>query len=380
MIDYGTTTSNLRLGLDRAAASHQLSPDSWTQIEQRVVSRRRPRMAIAAVAAAVAVATVIAVTLYLRPPLPAAAPRNSGSASSQQLVIAGRLHIARAVSRVAAGAGAVWVGGLNVTYRVNPATNKVVATIPTPGTDEFSQLAVGAGSVWVSGGNGPGYQLGVYRINPQTSKVTAFIDLQKTGLLGPIAIAYGSVWVTGGNLYRVNPRTNRIVGPHFEFGAEIASVVPAAGALWVTSTNGRGEVSRIDPRSGASGSLNLAAWSKITNIDASGAGSLWMTGKNVVDRVDPVSGRITAAMSLPGVDRVYFWRNSAWAVTSSSGGTASIVRVDPATNKVTGKGVTLGSGPEAVAAGPTGIWAVNIGDQQLLHLVLRTIRKVDPRR
>lgn len=373
MIDRGTTARNLRLGLDRAAASHQLSPDSWTQIEQRLASRRRPRMAIAAVAAAVAVAAVIAVTLYLRPPLPAPAPRKSSSAPSQQLVVASRLHFARFVLPVAAGAGAVWVGGLNVTYRVNPATNKVVATIPTPGTDEFSQLAIGAGSVWVSGGNMPGYQLGVYRINPHDGKVMAFITLPRYGLPGPIAIAYGSVWVAGGNLYRINARTNRVVGPHFEFGTDIGPIVPAAGALWVTSTNGGGSVSRIDPRTGASASLNPAVWSKITDIDASGAGSLWMSGTNVVDRVDPATGRITAAISLPGVDSVYFWRNSAWAVTSSSTGTASIVRVDPATNKATGTAVALGSGPESVAAGPTGIWAVNVSRQQLLHLVLRTI-------
>lgn len=377
MIDHGTTARNLRLGLYQAAASHQLSPDSWTQIEQRLANRRRSRRAIAAVAAAVAVATVIAVALYLRPPLPAPAPRNSGSAPSQQLVVASRLHFARFVFPVAAGAGAVWVGGLNVTYQVNPATSKVVATIPTPGTDEFSQLAIGAGSVWVSGGNRPGYQMGVYRINPNASKVMAVIKLPRYGLPGTVAVAYGSVWVGsdvgGGSLYRINPRTNRIAGRPVDLGADIGRVVPAAGALWVTSTNGGGSVSRIDPRTGASASLNPAAWSTITDVDASGAGSLWMSGTNVVDRVDPVSGRITSAISLPGVDRVYFWRNSAWAVTSSSAGTTSIVRVDPATNKVTGRPVRLGSGPEAVAAGPTGIWAVNISSQQLLHLVLRPI-------
>jgi streptogramin lyase len=370
MIDHGTTARNLRLGLDRAAASHQRSPDSWTQIEQRLVSRRRPRMAIAAAAAAVAVATVIAVTLYLRPPLPAPAPRNSGSAPSQQLVVVGRLHLLGA-GLGAASAGSVWVSGQNVTYRVNPATNKVVAVVPTPGTDEFSWLTIGAGSVWITGGNMPGYQLGVYRISPHDGKVMAFIKLPRGGLPGPIAVAYGRVWVVGGNFYCINPRTNRIVGPHFEFGGDISRIVPAAGALWVTSTNGGGSISRVDPRTGASASLNLAVWSKITDIDASGAGSLWMSGTNVVDRVDPVSGRITAAIPVPGVDLVYFWRNSAWAVTSSSAGMASIVRVDPATNKVIGKAVTLGSAPAAVAVGPTGLWAVN--GQQLLHLVLRTI-------
>ena len=368
MIDHGTTARNLRLGLDQAAASHQLSPDSWTQIEQRLVSRRRPQMAMAAVAAAVAVATVIAVTLYLRPPLPA--PRDSGSAPSQQLVVASRLHFARSVSPVAAAAGAVWVGSANVTYRVNPATSKVVATIPTPGTDEFSQLAIGEGSVWISGGNMPGYQMGLYRLNPHDGKVMAFIKLPRYGLPGPVAVAYGRVWV-GGNLYCINPRTNRVVGPHFEFGGDVGRIVPAAGALWVTSTNGGGSVSRIDPLTGASASLNPAVWTKITDIDASGAGSLWMSGDNVIDRVDPATGRITAAIPVPGVDRVYFWRNSAWAVTSSSAGTASIVRVDAATDKVTGRAVPLGPAPAAVAVGPTGLWAVN--GQQLLHLVLRAI-------
>lgn len=375
MIDHGTTARNLRLGLDQAAASRQLSPDSWTQIEQRLVSRRRPRMAIAAVAAAVAVATVIAVAIYLRPPLPAPAPRNSGSAPSQQLVVAGRLHFARPWGPVAAGAGAVWVGGLNVTYRVNPATSKVVATIPTPGTDEFSWLTIGAGSVWITGGDMPGYQLGVYRIAASDNKVAAFIKLPRVGLPGTVAVAYGRVWVGsyvgGGSLYRINPRTNRIAGRPVVLGADIGSIVPAAAALWITHTNAGGSVDRIDPLTGATASLNPAVWNKITNVDTAGAGSLWMSGNNVINRVDPATGHITAAIPVAGVDRVYFWHGSAWAVTSSSAGTASIVRVDPATNKVTGKAVPLGSAPAAVAVGPTGLWAVN--GQQLLHLVLRTI-------
>ncbi|MGO8959353.1 MAG: hypothetical protein ACLQFR_18590 [Streptosporangiaceae bacterium] len=113
---------------------------------------------------------------------------------------------------------------------------------------------------------------------------------------------------------------------------------------------------------------------KITNVDSAGAGSLWMTGNNVIDRVDPATGRVTGAIPVAGVDRVYFWHGSAWAVTSSAAARASIVQINPATNKVTGKAVGLGSASVVLARSPTGLWAVN-SSQQLLYLVLRALSR-----
>ena len=379
MIDSGNTARNLRLGLDLAAASHQLRADSWTQIERRLVSRPRRRVAIAAVAAAVAAVMVVAATVCLRQQLSGPAPRSAIRPPSQQLKVASRLHFSHFVGPVAAGPGSVWAGGLNVTYRVNPATSQVTMTVPTPGTDEFSWLAIGAGSVWVTGGNRPGYHLGVYRIDLRDNKVTDFVRLPQYGQPGTIAIADRRVWVGsdagGGSLYRIDPRRSRVTGPPIGLGYGVGAIVPAAGALWVSLTNAGGSILRIAPLTGEV-TLPQGAWAKITNVDAAGARSMWMSGNNVIDRVDPATGRITAAIRARGVDWVYFWHGSAWAVMSSAAGTVSIVRVDPATDKVVGKAVALGSGPVAVAAGPAGLWAVtgsNFNHQQLVHLVLRTI-------
>jgi hypothetical protein len=120
------------------------------------------------------------------------------------------------VQGVAAGEGAVWVvGGTCVAplpedpdvcrldpwvARIDPRTNRVVATIPLdrpPGirsADLFpltSWVAAGEGGVWVAVG-WDSWTGEVVRIDPQTNEVVARIDAH--GHPGEVAVGAGSVW------------------------------------------------------------------------------------------------------------------------------------------------------------------------------------------
>ena len=114
---------------------------------------------------------------------------------------------------------------------------------------------------------------------------------------------------------------------------------------------------------------------KISRIDAAGAGSLWTTGANVVQRLDPANGHVTAAIPVPHAWRVIFWHGLAWALTGGApSGLGTVVGIDPASNRVVLHGVPFRGAPMAIAAGPTGLWVVfanaNHTSQELVHLAL----------
>jgi DNA-binding beta-propeller fold protein YncE len=267
-----------------------------------------------------------------------------------------------------------------------------VATIPAPGTGgKFGGIATGAGAVWAtSAGRGPG----VYRIDPRTNRVTSFIRLPPTPI--GITVAHGRVWVGvakegPGIVVRIDPRTNRVSGPPIRVGAGPGEIVSSAGTLWVTNSSGIPnvpDVSRINPATGAVANPRGRSWggtdrlgnAKVSRIDAAGAGSLWTTDVNVVERVDPATSQVTAAIPVPHAWHVIFWHGLAWALTGvAPSNLGTVVGIDPASNRVVVHGVPYRGAPMAIAAGPTGLWVVffnaNATSEELVHLVLaRTAR------
>jgi hypothetical protein len=79
---------------------------------------------------------------------------------------------------------------------------------------------------------------------------------------------------------------------------------------------------------------------------------------------------VTAAIAVPNASHVIFWHGLAWALTSASSGSGTIVAIDPRSNRVIGHAVPFRSAPTAIAAGSTGLWVLAFARQQLVHLIL----------
>jgi hypothetical protein len=375
------TAVRLRLALDREVARHRLSPGAWPRLERRL--RRQPwrRAAIAAVCTAIAAAAAV-VTPYLWHSVSGAVASHPHPQPGPHLVIGARTHVSGL--SLTTGYGAVWIIGPGVIYRVDPATAKTVATIPAAETGgKPSDIATGAGAVWATS---PGRHPGVYRIDPRTNRVTSFIRLPPTPT--GIAVAHGLVWVTEakegpGIVVRIDPRTNRLSGPPIRVGAGPGEIVSGAGTLWVTNTSLGVNVSRINPATGAVANARGRQWggtdrlgnAKISGVDAFGAGSLWTTNVNVVQRVDPANGHVTAAITVPHAWHVIFWHGWAWALTGvAPSGLGTVVGIDPASNRVVVHGAPFRGAPMGITAGQAGLWVVFANPDhtslELVHLVL----------
>jgi DNA-binding beta-propeller fold protein YncE len=290
-------------------------------------------------------------------------------ASGATLVVASQTSLPKGNSlSVAVGYRAVWVTGIGVTYQVDEATGRIVRTIRTPGTFPDgcgSGIAAGAGAVWVTHGC-----RGVYRIDPHSGRVTASLRVPDAG--DAIAVARGMVWVTDyhGYLLRIQPRANTITGKPIHVGFGGWWLTPGAGAVWVTSTYGDGGITRLDPVTGAAEAFSNHA---VIDVSAAGAGSLWSSR---VQRVDPATGTVTASIPVAGAYQVLFWRGSAWVLALRR--SLTIIRIDPATNQVTGEPVPVGkpvpagqgTEPSVMAAGPTGLWVLDFYRDRLFHLVM----------
>ena len=120
-------------------------------------------------------------------------------------------------------------------------TNLVVETIPVGKAPRF--IAAGGGAVWtLNQGDGS-----VSRIDPKTNKVVATIEVGVPGGGGEIAVGEGSVWVTAFEfpLSRIDPSTNTVVQQFFGEGGDAVRV--GLGSVWLSNLEA-GNVWRLDPR------------------------------------------------------------------------------------------------------------------------------------
>ena len=142
-----------------------------------------------------------------------------------------------------AAPGALWVAvpNANRIVRVDPATDKVVATVGLPYCPE-AFLVADESSVWSAGG---GCANTVGRIDTRTSRLMRRLyEPHPVGL----GLAFGSVWVAvidSANVDQIDPRTGHLIARLHVGGAPVRLAV-GFGSVWVDDDNGR--VLRIQPR------------------------------------------------------------------------------------------------------------------------------------
>jgi sugar lactone lactonase YvrE len=126
---------------------------------------------------------------------------------------------------------------------------------------------------------------------------------------------------------------------------------------------------------------------------ASGAGSIWLaaTGQSQLLRIDPANGQLVAKIRLdasrngrvrPLGGGVAFAAGTVWATRDSSGPRGDVVAVNPATNRIVGAPVTVGTGPDVIVSGFGSLWVDNTSVVPPDTAPTRTypaVSRIDPR-
>jgi len=201
---------------------------------------------------------------------------------------------------VAVTEDAVWVGstGPFAVHRIDPATNKLMASVTLPG-EPCAGLTVGSGSLWIPLCTAPP---SLAKVNLGSHKLEATIAVGPAAAEGGITYGAGSVWLivnNSGGLARIDPANGTILDT---FHVPAGSYNPAFshGALWVTHADGA-ELTGIDAASGKT--ISTVATGPNPRFLAAGGGAIWTLnqGDGTLTRVDMHSRQAaTISLGTPG--------------------------------------------------------------------------------
>jgi streptogramin lyase len=229
-----------------------------------------------------------------------------------------------------AAEGAIWVGDLGnntAVLKLDPDTGHVEDRVRLIGVGSAHLfLAAGETSIWAAPEEEP-RDLGpdsLFRIDPATDRVVATIPIGFN--VQQVAFGSGATWVVqaDGTLSKIEPGSRR-VSRRFSVGNSASGVAVAGGAVWVSSTLSS-VVYRVDPETGHAQPIPLPG--SVTSIagDSSGVWVLDATAGTVI-RIDPVTGDLGDPIRV-GVDStdIAVGGGSAWVTDGTDG---AVFRMEP---------------------------------------------------
>lgn len=265
------------------------------------------------------------------------------------------------------GTAGVWVTNSDIAkpvlYRIDPATNQIVATI---GLNSLSKgMAVAGSSIWLSDYGGDK----VVRVDAVTNKIVATVKVGKAP--GAVTVGHGSIWVANsneGSVSRIDPATNKVISTIKVTNSLLTGICVFDNAVWVASTNMI--VSRLDPSNNTvTGTIGVRA--NPTGI-AGGFGSLWVgdpMGKKVL-RLDPAAAKVATTIQTGNTHNILV---ADGVVAASNSAEGNVVFIDPQDNKVVNQ-VEVGKNLGSLAFGYGSVWAVNTKNNMIYRI--DTISKV----
>jgi YVTN family beta-propeller protein len=283
-------------------------------------------------------------------------------------VVAATITVGEGPIDVAIAPNGVWVTNWddNTLSRIDPATSKVVQTLPLtlPGEAGPEAIAFGDGSLWVTTTewdyNDDWDEIplagSLVRVNPTTGQQQATVPIGRGAL--DVEVSPGAVWVTAyddKSVLRIDTATNTVAATIPVPDAPLG-VAFGAGSLWVSSEDGT--VARIDP---ATNSIVATISTQDTGgFVAFGGGAVWVTNpgdqKGRLTRIDPVTNGVIASIVV-GSDpwTLAYASGSVWVGLDSNW---AVVRVSATTNAILNR-VTLDHPIKSIAATGHAVWAVH---------------------
>ena len=192
-------------------------------------------------------------------------------------------------------------------------------------------------------------------------------------IAGAVAFRHGGgagrVVVPGNSVARIDAKHARIAS-YVGVGRHPAALAVSADGVWVVNADD-GTVNELDPGTGRlAHTIGIGA---DVNDVAIGFGSVWIANGNdgTVSRIDPTAAQVQRTLQLTapealGPNTVFFVaidNRHVWATLGDR-----LLRIDPATNRVTGR-LAVGA-PTTLAVGAGSVWVTTVSERLL---------RIDPR-
>jgi YVTN family beta-propeller protein len=250
----------------------------------------------------------------------------------------------------------------NQAVRIDPATYEPVASVAA-GTNP-SAVVGGGGQVWVANRRDGTVTV----VDPATNRVQATIPASGSGPVGPggpgLVFASGSLWVANYDqrqVARVEPDADPTA--IIPIRASPNAIAAAQDAVWVAARtqSGGGLVARIDADANEVGHT-IRLGNAPTGLAITPDGDrLWVvTADRAVHRIDTGAGEVVRQIELPQApDQAVYGDGAVW-VTSTTGD--AVMRIDADTSKVGTPPIRVGNGPVGIAFGADRVWVANSRD------------------
>jgi streptogramin lyase len=250
-------------------------------------------------------------------------------------------------------------------FRVDPASGAWIA-IDLPESSYPGDIAVDEEAVWVLTSD----SATVFRIDPATNRVVAAISIPNADILGDLVALGGEVWVYRqdaegrSSLVAIDPTANRLDESRtvrdlgVQQGLPLTGLAAGEGSLWATECfPGRPdctwEVLRMDPDEGR----------VVARIPVGGL-------RNGI--LDAGDGTTRAAVVAVDAGRVWVVANTGTDAPPAANGQARILEIDPGTNEVVSSKDVGDAFLYDAAFGDGAVWAVDIQGGQVLRFDYRT--------
>jgi streptogramin lyase len=309
-----------------------------------------------------------------------AAPRRSGwplALAIVGLLLIGAAALAFFLSR---GGGSVPSGQPGRLLRIDPASNRVAASIPVGNGP--AAVAVGSGRVWVAS-----YVDGtLWQLDPRTGEVTKIPAL---GRPYAVTVQAGEAYVAalgpsqfGGNVAQYDAVSGGHGGGVPSFACSLTS---GEYGVWIAGCPNVQELS-IDGSNVAIGArvkipfpahLSAANFREGLGSMAMGEGAVWVVGDAADQRlwrIDPRSDRVVSTIALGFPPASVAAGDGAVWVTDQLGD--RLVEVDPTTDRMV-RSIPVGRGAAGVALGGSGVWVAGAIDHTVTRVDAASGRVVD---
>jgi virginiamycin B lyase len=265
---------------------------------------------------------------------------------------------------------ALWVAGTKpfAVVRIDPATNKIVASIRIPG-EACSGLASRFGSIWV-----PicGKKPALVRIDEAKNAISDILPTAPAAPEGGIAASDDSVWLVAdknGTLLRIDPSTNR-VRQKIPIPSGSYNPIFSDGTVWITGIE-KNVLTAVDASSGKVVE-SITVGPKPRFLTA-GAGSIWTLnqGDGTISRVDENSRKlvITISVGIPGTGGdVAYGANSVWLSVFD----VPLTRIDATSNRVVKQWV--GKGGDSLRIGFDSLWITDYKKGLLFRIPVNEVQ------